>query len=57
MADDVLAETRAFNAELERLLAAHPATHEVPVEVARRQRLEGGASSRRRCSSPSARAT
>ena len=40
--DDVLAETRAFNAELERQLAANPATHEMPVEVARRQRLEGG---------------
>src|SRR5512133_1116134 len=42
VADDVLAETRAFNAELERQLAANPATHEMPVEVARRQRLEGG---------------
>ena len=42
VADDVLAETRAFNAELERQLAAHPATNELPVEVVRRQRLEGG---------------
>jgi acetyl esterase len=42
VADDVLAETRAFNAELERQLAANPATHEMPVEVARRQRVEGG---------------
>src|SRR3569832_811732 len=39
---DVLAETRAFNAELERQLAANPATNEMPVEVARRQRREGG---------------
>ena len=42
VADDVLAETRAFNAELERQLAANPATNEMPVEQARRQRLEGG---------------
>jgi acetyl esterase len=42
IADDVLAETRAFNAELERQLAANPATNEMPIEVARRQRLEGG---------------
>jgi len=42
VADDVLAETQAFNAELERQLAANPATNEMPVEVARRQRLEGG---------------
>jgi acetyl esterase/lipase len=42
VADDVLAETQAFNAELERQLAANPATHEMPVEVARRQRREGG---------------
>src|SRR5213596_467743 len=39
--EDTLAETRAFNAELERQLAARPATHEVPVEVARRQRRDG----------------
>ena len=42
VAEDVLAETRAFNAEFERQLAAHPATNELPVEVVRRQRLEGG---------------
>jgi acetyl esterase len=42
VADDVLAETRAFNAELERQLAANPATNELGVEAARRQRLEGG---------------
>src|SRR5262245_9071204 len=42
VADDVLAETRAFNAELERQLASRPATHEMPLAVARRQRLEGG---------------
>src|SRR4051794_4953647 len=42
VADDVLAETRAFNAELERQLAANPATHAMPVQEARRQRLEGG---------------
>ena len=42
VADDVLAETRAFNAELERQLAANPATNEMPVEEARRQRREGG---------------
>jgi acetyl esterase len=42
VAEDALAETRAFNAELERQLAANPATNEIPVEVARRQRLEGG---------------
>jgi acetyl esterase/lipase len=42
VAEDVLAQTRAFNAELERQLAAHPATNEMPVEEARRQRREGG---------------
>ena len=42
VAEDVLAETRAFNAELERQLAANPATHEMAVQDARRQRLEGG---------------
>ncbi len=40
--EDVLAETRAFNAELERQLAANPATHQMAIEVARRQRREGG---------------
>jgi acetyl esterase/lipase len=38
---DVLAETRAFNANLERELAAHPPTHTVPVEEVRRQRRAG----------------
>ena len=37
----VLAETRAFNAELERQLGAHPAMHTLPVEVTRRQRRDG----------------
>jgi acetyl esterase len=37
----VLAETRAFNEELERALAAEPAMHEVPVEESRRARREG----------------
>ena len=37
----VLAETRAFNAELERELAARPSMHTVPVEVTRRERREG----------------
>jgi acetyl esterase len=42
VADDaVLAETRAFNAELERELAARPSMHTVPVEVTRRERREG----------------
>jgi acetyl esterase len=39
--DPVLAETRAFNANLERELAARPSIHTVPVEVTRRERLEG----------------
>jgi acetyl esterase len=42
VAESALAETRAFNAELERQLAANPATNEMPIEVARRHRLEGG---------------
>jgi acetyl esterase/lipase len=37
----LLAETRAFNAELERRLAEIPAVHEVPVEESRRARREG----------------
>jgi len=37
----LLAETRAFNAELERRLAEMPAVHEVPVEESRRARREG----------------
>jgi acetyl esterase/lipase len=38
----VLAEARAFNAELERLLAASPSPHTVPPEVTRRIGREGG---------------
>jgi acetyl esterase len=38
---EMLAETRAFNAELERLLAGMPKVHEVPPEVTRRARREG----------------
>jgi acetyl esterase len=43
VADDatVLAETRAFNTELERDLATRPSMHTVPVEVTRRERLDG----------------
>jgi acetyl esterase len=43
VADDaaVLAETRAFNAELERELASRPSMHTVPVEVTRQARLDG----------------
>ena len=37
----MLAETRAFNAELEARLDAEPAVHEVPVEQTRRKRREG----------------
>ena len=58
VADDVLAETRAFNAELERQLAANPATHEMPVEVrSAGSAWRAAASSRRRRSCPSARGT
>jgi acetyl esterase/lipase len=39
--DQLLAETRAFNAELERLLATMPAVHTVPPEETRRARREG----------------
>src|SRR5258708_36856381 len=39
--DRLLAETRAFNHELERLLATIPAVNEVPVEETRRARREG----------------
>jgi acetyl esterase/lipase len=39
--EDVLAETRAFNDELERKLAARPSMHTLPVETVRRERLEG----------------
>ena len=38
---EVLAETRAFNANLERELAAHPPTHTLPVQEVRRQRRAG----------------
>jgi len=38
----LLAETRAFNAELERLLATMPSVHTVPPEQTRRLRREGG---------------
>lgn len=37
----LLAETRAFNAELERLLATMPSVHTLPVEETRRARREG----------------
>ena len=39
--DTLLAETRAFNAELERMLAAMPSVHTVPPEETRRARREG----------------
>jgi acetyl esterase/lipase len=39
--DTLLAETRAFNAELERLLATLPAVNTVPPEETRRARREG----------------
>ena len=39
--DTLLAETRAFNAELERRLAAMPPVYAVPVEESRRARREG----------------
>ncbi len=37
----LLAQTRAFNAELERLLGTIPAVNTVPVEQTRRARREG----------------
>src|SRR5579859_960032 len=37
----LLAETRAFNAELERLLATMPSVHTLPVEETRRARRDG----------------
>jgi len=37
----MLAETRAFNAQLEALLATMPSAHTVPAEVTRRARREG----------------
>jgi acetyl esterase len=39
--EGVVAETRAFNAELERRLAGVPAANALPVEVTRRARAEG----------------
>jgi acetyl esterase len=39
--DTLLADTRAFNAELERLLATMPAVHTVPPAESRRARREG----------------
>lgn len=39
--DKLLAETRAFNAELERLLATQPAVNTLPPEESRRARREG----------------
>jgi acetyl esterase/lipase len=39
--ETLLAETRAFNAELERLLSTMPAVHTVPPEQTRRARREG----------------
>ena len=39
--EQLLAETRAFNAELERLLATMPSVHTQPVEEVRRSRREG----------------
>ena len=41
VAEDTLAETRAFNAELERQLATRPPMHAVPVEQTRRERRDG----------------
>src|SRR5690348_13314379 len=38
---EVLAETRAANAQLERLLATQPSLHTVPLELSRRTRREG----------------
>jgi acetyl esterase/lipase len=39
--ETLLAETRAFNAELERLLATLPSVHTIPPEETRRARREG----------------
>ncbi len=41
VSEAALAESRAFNAGLERLLAAQPSIHTIPVEVTRRVRREG----------------
>ena len=40
--EELLAEARAFNAELERLIASQPAVHTVPPAVTRRVRRERG---------------
>ena len=40
-ADEILAETRAFNLQLEALLASMPKVQELPPEVTRRARREG----------------
>jgi acetyl esterase len=40
-ADTLLAQTRAFNAQLERLLETTPPVHTVPVDESRRARREG----------------
>jgi acetyl esterase/lipase len=40
-ADEILAETRAFNLQLEQLLATMPSVHELPPEVTRRARRDG----------------
>jgi acetyl esterase len=42
IAPEALAEARAFNEQLERLLATQPSVHTVPVAVTRRIRREGG---------------
>jgi acetyl esterase len=39
---EALAEARAFNEQLERLLATQPSVHTIPVAVSRRVRREGG---------------
>ncbi len=39
---ELLADTRAFNTQLERLLASTPAVNMLPVEETRRVRREGG---------------
>jgi acetyl esterase/lipase len=40
-ADEILAETRAFNLQLEQFMATMPKVHELPPEVTRRARREG----------------
>jgi len=41
VAPEVLAETRAFNVQLERLIATQPSAHTVPLPVIRQKRREG----------------